>query len=245
MRATPEAQRVLLELAAVDAERIGLQEQARSMPEQRRLRDLQTARAEHRAWVAGSTGAVEELEAETARLESDVRLVNERLARDEERSQRSSSAKELAGLEHEIASLRRRREQLEDAELELMERSEAARAELERARSAQREVEAQAERLTSERDARRAELQARAKVNSAARAALLRRIEPELLALYERQRERYGVGAAELVGEITSGSNVRIDPSELSRILAADPDEVLLCPDSGAVLVRTERSAKP
>lgn len=243
MKATPQAQRRLLDLAGLDAERVRLQAQAKAMPEQRALRDLETARAEHRAWVARQTGEVEELQAQQGRAESDARLVEERLARDEERMQHSASAKEITGFEHEIEALKRRRGHLEDAQLSIMEQLERAQAELDRAIQAQRAVEAEAEELIIKRDAKRESLRAEARVNSAARTQLVQQIDAELLALYEKQRERYGIGAAELVGEITSGSNVRLDPVDLQRILAAGEDEVVLCPDSGAILIRTERSA--
>ena len=64
-----------------------------------------------------------------------------------------------------------------------------------------------------------------------------------MLELYEKQRERYGIGAAELVGRVTTGSNVTLDAQDVKRIVESAPDEVVLCPDSNAILVRTDRSA--
>ena len=242
MRATPDAQRRLLDLAELDAQRVRLQHRANTMPEQQALKGLDQARTEHRAWVSKATGELEDAQAEQRRLESDVELVEQRLTRDESRLQASTSVKDIQGLEHEIASLRQRRLLLEDQELEVMERVESLDAELQRARSAQSQVELEAEELVTKRDAARAELQREAKVVAQARKALTPEIAPDLLALYEERRERYGVGAAELVGRVTTATNVTLDPNDIDRILNAAPDDVIVCPDSSAILVRTDRS---
>jgi predicted nucleic acid-binding Zn-ribbon protein len=38
------------------------------------------------------------------------------------------------------------------------------------------------------------------------------------------------------------GSNMRLNESDLSVISRAAPDDVVLCPDSGAILIRNEES---
>ena len=42
-------------------------------------------------------------------------------------------------------------------------------------------------------------------------------------------------------GGVSSASGVRLNETDLQTIRAAAPDDVLLCPDSNAILVRTER----
>lgn len=243
MKASPEIQRRLLDLAELDATRARLQHRANTMPEQRQLKDMEQARAEHRAWVVRATGELEDVQAELTRLQDDVTLVEQRLERNRERQgSASATAKDLQGLEAEVETLVRRQSLLEDTQLEVMQRVEDAEAELERARSAQSTVELEAEELVTKRDAARAELQAEAKVVAGARKTLLTEIPAELIALYEQRRERYGIGAAELVGGVTTGSNVTLDARDLASILSAAPDEVIMCPDSNAILVRTERS---
>ena len=64
----------------------------------------------------------------------------------------------------------------------------------------------------------------------------------DLIALYEKQRERYGVGASHLRARISSASGVELTGSDLAAVRAAAPDAVLLCPDSNAILVRTDES---
>jgi predicted nucleic acid-binding Zn-ribbon protein len=64
----------------------------------------------------------------------------------------------------------------------------------------------------------------------------------ELVALYDKQRARYGVGAARLVGGVSLASNMKLSPSDLADVRSAADDDVVLCPDSGAILIRDENS---
>ena len=64
----------------------------------------------------------------------------------------------------------------------------------------------------------------------------------DLLALYERQRARYGVGASLLRRGISEASGVALLADELAAVRSAAPDAVLICPSSEAILVRTAES---
>jgi predicted nucleic acid-binding Zn-ribbon protein len=70
----------------------------------------------------------ESIHAELKRAESDVELVEGRITKDSERLVHTASAKDAQGLEHELETLRRRRSDLEDIELAIMERLEEAEA---------------------------------------------------------------------------------------------------------------------
>ena len=71
------------------------------------------------------------------------------------------------------------------------------------------------------------------------------RIPADLVELYEKQRARYGIGAAAAASRgVSMGSNVKLTESDLAVIRRAAPDDVVLCPDSGAILVR-ERRVRP
>jgi predicted nucleic acid-binding Zn-ribbon protein len=63
-----------------------------------------------------------------------------------------------------------------------------------------------------------------------------------LVELYERQRERYGIGASHLRAGISSASGVALTESDLQKIRETPEDTVVLCPDSNAILVRTAES---
>jgi uncharacterized protein len=74
------------------------------------------------------------------------------------------------------------------------------------------------------------------------RATIAEKLPQDLLALYERQRERYGAGASLLRGGVSGASGLKLNEHDMAIIRAAAPDDVLLCPDSNAILVRTAES---
>ena len=72
------------------------------------------------------------------------------------------------------------------------------------------------------------------------RSDLVAGIDAALVALYERQRARGGVGAGVLQGRRCGACRIEIDKGELARIAAAADDEVLRCPECSAILLRVQ-----
>ena len=103
-------------------------------------------------------GVRDDARAELARLESDVALVDARAARDTERLAATSNVKEAQGLEHELVSLAKRKSDLEDAELVIMERLETAEAAVAQQEAAIAEINAEGARLSAEGKAALAEM---------------------------------------------------------------------------------------
>ena len=60
-----------------------------------------------------------------------------------------------------------------------------------------------------------------------------------LLTMYERILARRGVGAARLFQGKSEGSGMQLSPGDLADISGAAPDDIVLCPDSGCILVRS------
>jgi predicted nucleic acid-binding Zn-ribbon protein len=58
--------------------------------------------------------------------------------------------------------------------------------------------------------------------------------------LYERQRARGGPGAGPLQGRRCGACRIEIDQGERARIAAAAEDDVLRCPECGAILLRVK-----
>jgi hypothetical protein len=242
LTASPDAQRILLDVQALDTTLQQLAHRERSLPE-RAVVDALTAEADvMREFVIQRRGELEDARIELGRVESDVAIVEARIARDGDRLQASSSVKDIAGLEHELESLRGRLGDLEEIELSVMEKVEALESEL---ASATASLEAHQQQLADAEAARDAGLTSIAAEVAAARsqrAAIVATVPDDLLALYEKQRERYGVGASHLRARVSSASGVELTGSDLAVVRAAAPDAVLLCPDSNAILVRTDES---
>ncbi len=240
--APPAIQARLLDLREIDDELGRIGAHRKRLLAGAELKAAEADRAAKRAVMADRRGALEDARAELKRIESDVQVVEQRLARDRTRLQSVTSPKDAQGLEAEIESLLRRRGTLEDGELEVMQRVEDLDAEVAGLEAEVAAVEAAHAALIGDRDdavAGLAEQERRATEN---RAAITGGLPADLLALYERQRARYGVGAALIRARVSGGSGVELTGADLAAIRAAAPDDVVLDPESGCILVRTEES---
>ncbi|PPF31796.1 hypothetical protein C5D07_10790 [Rathayibacter tritici] len=242
MKASPAHQRELLTLASLDTRGAQLRHALATLPQIARIQAMQARDNETRRGLAERTGRLEDVRTELGRIESDVSVVEKRLTRDRDRLQTASAAKDIAALESEISSLVKRRGDLEDIELTLMERIEGIEAEVAAARAERDEVIASLTTLAEERDAQAEKLRDKQEALARDRADLVTTLPEDLVELYDKQRARYGVGAALLRGKVSEGSGVALTESDLSWIRASAPDEVVLCPDSGCILVRGEES---
>jgi len=242
MKASPSDQQRLLELQALDSRLAQLARRERELPERAALAALDADRARLRADLASLRGTLEDAQAELRRVESDVDSVIARVAREQERSLAATDAKQAQALERELESLRRRKADLEDIELVVMEKVEehqtavngvaAGLEDLEHRRAdAAHAIEVALAEIHTERDA-----------VSSSRSTLAASLPEDLVALYEQQRARYGVGASLLRRRVSEAAGVELTADELQAVRAAAPDDVILCPSSSAILVRTAES---
>lgn len=234
--------------------------------DQRRLLDVQDAdtriaQARHRRshlpvleQLAELAGRAEDLERardvarieasdinrEVTKAEDDVRAVRTRAERDTARlNSGEGTPKDLQALQAELELLAKRQADLEDIELEAMERLEAAEQ-----RAAQADEQAQAIReqmtqLEAQRDQEWAAIDAEIAELEAGRAAAVDGLDAALLALYEKLRAANGgVGAASLVRGQCQGCHMSLNPVDLRRIESAPADDIVRCEECGRILVR-------
>lgn len=245
LNAAPAEQQHLLDLQALDTRLDQLAHRRRQHP------DIAAAAAlrERRSALGDSLVAAQTEESdvtrEQAKADTDVEQVRARATRDQQRLDSGSvgSAKELSSLQHEIASLARRQAELEDVELEVMERLEAIQ---QRAAAVQAEIASLDDDLTEtekRRDGALAELDDEAQNVRTERDALAAQIGDDLLALYTKLREQNGgVGVAVLRQRRCEGCRLELNTTEISRLRRAPDDEVLRCDECRRILVRTADS---
>ena len=241
MKARPADQLRLVDLAALDTV-IRAADQARKSPQQAaRVQELLAQRQTQSAEHARLMGVRDDIMAELARVESDVAIVEARAARDAERLAATSSPKDAQGLEHEIASLAKRKNDLEDAELELMERLEAAQADISAHEALIAATNEEGARLSAE--GKEAVAQATVRHDAAVRdrAAIVGALPSDLVGLYERLAVR-GPGAGLLRQRTCEGCRMVLAGTDLQTIRQAAEDDVVTCPECGCILVRTEDS---
>jgi uncharacterized protein len=241
MKAEIVQQRSLLELAELDAGLSRIDHRAKNLPAQKQLEEAQSTHGEANDRLAAVQIALEDLDGQVAKFESEIDAVRQREDRDRSLLAAGTvDAKQLTELQHELETLERRQSSLEDSQLEVMERREELQ-------SQQAGELAEIDELqTKLAEAQRACDEARNEINQLRHQSLSRRdelvseLDADLVALYERQRARGGAGAGLLQGRRCGACRIEIDRGELARISAAADDEVLRCPECGAILLRVK-----
>ena len=241
MKARPADQLLLIEVASLDATIRSADHQRRNPAQTARVNELLAQRQSESAVLTGLLGERDDARAELGRLESDVALVDARAARDTERLASTSNVKEAQGLEHELASLAKRKSDLEDAELVIMERLETADAAVAAQEAVIAEINAAGAQASSDGKAAVAAATATWEAATRDREAVAARVPDDLLAAYDRIAAR-GVGAGLLRRKACEACHMVLSGTDLQTLRQAAPDDVVMCPECGAILVRTDES---
>ena len=244
MKASPEAQLRLLELADLDAELGRIAGRRRSLPEHAELEQLDQRDAQLRDTVAALEAQEGDLRRAQAKAEADVEQVRSRVDRDRSRldAGRVSNPRELENLQSEIVSLTRRQSDLEEIVLDVMERLETAQHSHQAAAAERAQIASRRQEVMARRDVALGELAELSGKAEARRGTVAAEIPADLIKLYEQLRAQHGVGAAALRRGQCEGCHLSLNTVDLNTIRAAAPDEVLRCEECRRILVRTAES---
>ena len=241
MKAEVIQQRSLLELADLDAEMSRIEHRASHLAEQQRLEESQANYRDANDRLAVLRLALDDLDAHIAKFESEIEAVRDREDRDRKMLEGGAiNAKQLGDLQHELETLERRQASLEDSLLEVMERREELQAQQSEALVTIDTLESELAEAQRARDDALAVIEQSRHQRASRRDELTAGLDPDLVSLYERQRSRGGPGAGRLQGRRCGACRIEIDRGELARISAAADDDVLRCPECGAILLRVK-----
>jgi predicted nucleic acid-binding Zn-ribbon protein len=236
-------QRRLLDLAGVDTELTRIDHRRRTLPELAEIIEREKAHREKRDALVAVETVLGDLNRDATKQESEIEAVRTR--EDKDRSLLKSgnvAQRQVADLEHELATLTRRQAALEDDLLELMERREAVEMDVSHAKV---ELDA-AEQALADAQQRRDEALELLEISLARRTEEREKLAPEfpadLLTLYDRIKVQKGTGAALLRARRCGACRLELDRSAIGHIKDAPADEVVRCDECGAILVRTPES---
>jgi predicted nucleic acid-binding Zn-ribbon protein len=242
VKASPDAQRRLLDLQAVDTALAQLAHRRKTLPElaeidavSRELSALEDERV--RAQVA-----VDDLDRDISRFEKDIEQVRLRKDRDQKRLEGGGALREIEGLQHELATLNRRQSELEDAELELMEKKESAESALASVQTRLSEATSRRAAAEARRDEALTDITKEQEFKQSSRGPLAGDLPADLVALYDKIRLDSGLGAALFQSGRCGGCRIELYGADLNRVKAAAPDEVVRCEECRRIMVRTKES---
>jgi uncharacterized protein len=225
-------------------------------------RDLVADQLRHRRATLPERVSLAEQEAAIARLDNELAGLGERLA-EIQRSQRRledeiaslqekgeaenrrlysgtvTAPRELQALQEEVEALTRRQRALEDDLLDLMEAAEPLAEEVDR-------LEAQRDALDAEAAGLRVAIaEAESSIDAELigveehRGEVAARVEPGLLATYEKLRQRLGgVGIARLEGTQCTGCHLSLHATELDAVRHSSGEGIVFHEECGRILVR-------
>lgn len=245
LNADPADQLRLLDLQDKDTRLGQIAHRRGAVPEAAALALAETRVARLRDELVAAETIVSDLESDVARAEADVEQVRERQRRDQHLLDSGSigDPKQLQSLQHELESLAKRRSDLEDVELEVLDRLEGAQAAVVVLSEQRTGADAECAELQAIVTRVWTELDAEREAVAAERADIAGTVPPELLAMYERIRaDLGGVGAAHLHRGRCEGCRLQLTPNDLERLRAAPPTEVVRCEECRRILVRTAES---
>ena len=223
MNAESARQLRLLDLQAIDTRLDQIAHARTHLPQLAELADLQAKAGLLDDQLIRSRTELADVQREVAKAEADVQLVRDRAARDRARLDAGTgTAKDLQAIQHELVSLARRQAELEDVEIEIMERAEAAEsdvAELERGRG---ELTTRIEALEAARDEALARLDGEAAEVGRPRTTVVDEVGADLVALYEKirtsnARHRGGGTAPTSVRRVPARAQPGRDPADPPR----------------------------
>ena len=244
VKAAPHLQVRLLDLQALDTRLVQNAHKRKSLPQRAEIAALQKDADFLRDRIIAAETEISDINREQVKAGNDVDAVRQRLTRDQERlNSGTGSPKDLENLQHEVTSLARRQAELEDVELEIMERLESAQAALAELKGKRAELDAVMSQLQSQIDAEEELLSADDSSINAERPVLVAEMPAELLVLYDKIRaDQGGVGAAALHRGQCMGCRITLNQTDIIRIREAAEDAVLRCEECRRILVRTPES---
>jgi uncharacterized protein len=234
----------LLDVQAHDTKLAQLAHRQRTLPDHQQVQELGARLAEVRDELVKARTAATDVGRELIKAEGDVEQVRQRAKRDQARlDSGQGSAKDLSAIQHELEALAQRQSVLEDVELEIMERQEAAEAAVAAVTAEQERLTAELEAAQSRLDEATAGIAEESAKEEQARASAAAGLPADLVALYERVRQSSGgVGAARLHQRRCEGCRLELPPNDINRIRSAPEDAVVRCEECGRILVRTPDS---
>jgi len=179
----------------------------------------------------------ENLESDIKKLAIDVEMVEARISHDENKEKQVTNEREQKAVIQEIASLKNRLSNLEDAELELMEQLEVASAEVISITQLRTRLNLELEEAIKKLQGETFTISAQISELSSKRQAAFGQLDAELQSIYTRKEQR-GIAIAQTLGRDCSACRLSINAVQFEAMMAEPADHLPTCPNCDALIIR-------
>ncbi len=237
MKATATQQADLLSLANLDLQITRSKVAIKNLSAGTQFAELRQAQRDLAAKIIAARNALDTVDLELKRSEADLQLVEQRIAKDEQRLNSTNNSKDAQGIQSELESLARRKSDLEDIELEILDQQENARAVYATVSTDKNAVDDELGAAEARDEAELVKLRSGLDLLSNDRAQQASRLASDLLELYEKKASR-GVAVARLVGRECGACRITLGATAFNELEALAQDDIATCPECQAILVR-------
>ncbi len=237
MKASSEQLEQLWQLQKLILQQRRLVSDAKALSSGSSLQPLEAEIAELAEMARNQLMAVEALQQEKKRIDSDLELVEKRIQTDRERLNASSSTKDISGIQHEIEGLEQRKSMLEDTELGILNELDQQKSKLDELSNQKAGAE---QRLAEAKQSLRSQLDEMKHENQGLNQEIdnLRKQTPaELLELFDKKLSK-GVAIGRLVRSACNACNMNLNSTAIADISSVPADEVAFCPECAAIVIR-------
>lgn len=237
MKASESQQADLLSLSNLDLEITRTRVAIAALTSGEAFAGLLQSQRDAAASLIESRNQLDSVELELSRAEADLKLVEQRIDKDNQRLNQTSSSKDAQGIQAELETLKKRKSDLEDFELSILERKEQAEAAYQVIIHNKKLIDDELATKESENEAQIMKLRSGLDLLTQQRNQQASRIQSDLLELYDKKSSR-GLAIGRLVNRECGACRITIGATALAEISGLARDEVATCPDCQAILVR-------
>lgn len=237
MKASEAQQADLLGLANLDLEISRSKAAIKNLSSGAQFAELRGVQRDLAAKLINARNALDSVELELKRSETDLGLVEQRIAKDITRLNSTNNAKDAQGIQSELESLNRRKSDLEDIELAILDQKEEASAVFATVSTDKSAVDDELSASEDRNEAEIIKLRSGLDLMTNSRAQQAARLATELIELYEKKAAR-GVPVARLAGRECGACQISLGASAFNELEALPRDELATCPECQAILIR-------
>ena len=237
MKATENQQADLLSLANLDLQIARSKAAIKNLSTGAQFAELREAQRGLAAKLIDARNALDTVELELKRSETDLKLVEDRIAKDQVRLNSTNNPKDAQGIQSELESLARRKSDLEDIELAILDQQESAKAVFATVAVDKAAVDDELSKGEDSNEAEIMKLRSGLDLLSNDRAQQAARISSDLIELFDKKASR-GVPVARLLGRECGACRISLGATAFNEVESLARDEIATCPECQAILVR-------
>ena len=237
LTATKDQQALLLRLSELDLQISRTSNQLKAAESSPEIDSLRRQTLEAAEELLSASANLEHLQDELVKIISDIELVVARVIQDEAKAKAVNSERELKAVELELASLRNRKSNLEDAELGLMEQIEASEVSVKEVSQKRAALNLSLEEELRKQGGHSINLGAQIAELTSKRNSLVGELDSSLVSAYKSKAQR-GVAVGQTLGRDCSACRLAINGVEFDAMMHLPADALPTCPNCDAFIIR-------